>query len=103
MNFIKTIKSSEFVDYLSTGSGRIEIGIKEEDKDYIKDISTSGDNSNAVEAFIMLPHIQRQLKKYSDELLKQEVYELGVEDKINDRDELEQILVWNLAWDYSER
>lgn len=103
MKFVKLIKSSEFVDYLSTGSGRIEIGIKEEDKDYIKDISVSGDNSNAVEEFRMLPHIQRQLKNIPDNLLKEEVREFGVLDNIKDRDELEQILLWTLAWDYSDR
>lgn len=103
MNFIKTIKSSEYVDYLTTGSGLIELGIKQKDLELLKDIAQSGDNANAVEALRVRPHIKKQLSKYSDDILKKEVKEIGVLDNLKDRTELEQILLWNLAWDFADR
>ncbi|MCM1260695.1 MAG: hypothetical protein NC222_07060 [Staphylococcus sp.] len=100
----RLIKANDYYDYLSNGSGTIEIGIYEDDLKYIEDIAQSGDNSNAVSEFMALPHISQQLKQYDDKTLFNVVKELGVLDADKeDRYQLEQILIWNLAWDYSEQ
>lgn len=103
MNFIRTIKSSEEDKiWLSTGSGLVEIYVNPEDIDYINNIAVSGDNLPAVENFINLPYIKEQLSRYSDDTLRKEVQELGIDEEELDRKSLEQTLLWNLSWDFKE-
>lgn len=88
--------------YLTTGSGCIELLIKEED---IRSIATSGSNDVAVADVHNEEYVKKQLKQIPDEVINSEFDNLGIDMTMYEKDELkrddkEDYILWSLAWDF---
>lgn len=88
--------------FLSTGSGCIEILIREDD---IQNMTTSGSNDLAVANTHNEDYIKLQLKQIPDEIIDEEFDNLGIDMTVEEKDKLkredkEDYLLWSLAWNF---
>ena len=88
--------------FLTTGSGCIELLMKEDD---IRSIATSGSNDLAVADVHGSEYIKKQLAQVSDEVIDDEFDNLGIDMTMYEKGELkrkdkEDYILWALAWDF---
>lgn len=81
---------------LYDGSGSIEI---EAPKDLVIEVGKSGDNSDAVNN--LKNAVQDKISQYSDDELKSVLKDYAIDDyETMDREEIENYVLWILAWNY---